>query len=76
MLDTDRIRDEVREHYAGAARAASAGRTDADAQADCCGPSGELVYGGLLYDAADRASLPDACTSSVGAVRPRSPADW
>jgi SAM-dependent methyltransferase len=76
MLDTDRIRDEVREHYAEAARAASAGRTDADVQADCCGPSGELAYGGLLYDAVDRASLPDAAVlASLGCGNPTAVAE-
>jgi SAM-dependent methyltransferase len=76
MLDTDRIRDEVREHYAETARAVSAGRTDADAQADCCGPTGELVYGGLLYDAVDRASLPDAAVlASLGCGNPTAVAE-
>ena len=71
IRDADRIRDEVRDRYAEAARAAFAGLGDADAQASCCGPTGEVVFGDLLYDAADRAVLPDAAVlASLGCGNP------
>jgi SAM-dependent methyltransferase len=76
MLDTDRIRDEVRDRYAEAARAASAGRGDSDAQATCCGPTGDIVFGDALYDAADRAALPDAAVlASLGCGNPTAVAE-
>jgi SAM-dependent methyltransferase len=76
MLDTDRIRDEVRDRYAEAARAASARRTDSDAQASCCGPTGDIVFGEYLYDAADREALPDAAVlASLGCGNPTAVAE-
>jgi len=71
MLDTDRIRDEVRERYTEAARAAANRRDDSDAQASCCGPTGEAAFGNLLYDDDERAALPDAAVlASLGCGNP------
>ena len=76
MLDTERILDEVREHYAEAARAAANRRGDSDAQASCCGPSGEASFGSLLYADAERAALPDAAVlASLGCGNPTAVAE-
>jgi len=76
MLDQDRIHAEVRARYADAARAASARRTDSDAQASCCGPDGSAVFGEILYDAADRATLPEAAVlASLGCGNPTAVAE-
>jgi SAM-dependent methyltransferase len=70
-LDQDAIHDEVRARYAEAALAASARRSDSDAQASCCGPDGTAVFGDILYADADRASLPDAAVlASLGCGNP------
>ena len=76
MLDQNQIHDEVRARYADAARAASARRTDSDAQAACCGPDGSAVFGEILYDAADRATLPEAAVlASLGCGNPTAVAE-
>jgi SAM-dependent methyltransferase len=76
VIDADRIRDEVRDRYAEAARAATARRDDSAAQASCCGPSGEAVFGNLLYDADERAALPDAAVlASLGCGNPTAVAE-
>jgi SAM-dependent methyltransferase len=75
---TDQIHDEVRARYAAAAVAAAAGRSDSDAKASssCCGPDGSAVWGDLLYDDADRASLPDAAVlASLGCGNPTAVAE-
>jgi SAM-dependent methyltransferase len=75
-LDQDSIHDEVRSRYADAARAATARRSDSDAQASCCGPDGSAVYGDHLYTDADRASLPDtALLASLGCGNPTAVAE-
>jgi SAM-dependent methyltransferase len=76
MTDTARVHDEVRERYAEAARAASARTRDSAAQASCCGPSGEIAFGDLLYDAGERASLPEAAVlASLGCGNPTAVAE-
>jgi SAM-dependent methyltransferase len=76
MLDTDGIRDEVRERYAEAARAATNHRAGSDAQASCCGPSGDASFGSLLYNDAQRAELPDAAVlASLGCGNPTAVAE-
>ena len=61
MIDQERIHDAVRERYAEAARVATAGRTDSAAKGSCCSAdASNPVWGELLYDDADRTSLPDA----------------
>ncbi|HEX2755157.1 MAG TPA: arsenite methyltransferase [Candidatus Limnocylindrales bacterium] len=74
--DQDRIHDEVRARYAEAAVAAELHRSDSAAQASCCGPDGTAVFGEILYDAADRAQLPEAAVlASLGCGNPIAVAD-
>lgn len=75
-LDQDRIHDEVRARYAEAALAATARRSDSAAQASCCGPTGEVVFGEILYADADRAGLPQAAVlASLGCGNPTAVAE-
>ena len=76
MLDQDEIHDQVRTRYAEAALAASARRTDSEAQGSCCGPDGWAVFGEILYDATDRADLPEAAVlASLGCGNPTAVAE-
>jgi SAM-dependent methyltransferase len=76
MLDQDEIHEEVRARYAEAARAAGARRTDSDARASCCGPDGSAVFGEILYEASDRAELPEAAIlASLGCGNPTAVAE-
>jgi SAM-dependent methyltransferase len=71
MTDTERIHDEVRGHYAEAARAAARARDAGAAAAACCAPTGDAAGGTRLYDAQDRAGLPDAAVlASLGCGNP------
>ena len=75
-LDEATIHEEVRARYADAARAAAANTADSVAQASCCGPDGTAVFGNLLYDEADRSSLPDAAVlASLGCGNPTAVAE-
>jgi SAM-dependent methyltransferase len=75
-LDENAIHEEVRAHYAEAALAATAGRSDSAAQASCCGPDGGAVYGEILYPEGDRAALPDAAVlASLGCGNPTAVAE-
>ncbi len=71
------ITDDVRAHYANAARAVMERRpTPSDTAASCCGPSSASVFGEILYDATDRAALPDAAVlASLGCGNPTAVAD-
>jgi arsenite methyltransferase len=73
------ITDRVRANYADVARAVLEGREpDGEASNDCCTPAGttEPIWGDLLYDATDRASLPDAAVlASLGCGNPAAVAD-
>jgi arsenite methyltransferase len=71
-FDHETIADDVRARYADAARAVlDRDDTASDAAASCCGPDGDVVFGNILYDAADRASLPDdAVLASLGCGNP------
>jgi SAM-dependent methyltransferase len=74
--DHDRIHDEVRARYAEAALAASTQRSDSAARASCCGPDGTAAFGEILYDAEDRAHLPEAAVlASLGCGNPTSVAE-
>jgi arsenite methyltransferase len=76
MLEQDEIHDKVRTRYAEAALAAGARRADSDAQASCCGPDGSAVFGEILYDASDRADLPEAAIlASLGCGNPTAVAE-
>ena len=55
---------------------ADAVAADSDAQASCCGPDGSAVFGEILYDAADRATLPEAAVlASLGCGNPTAVAE-
>jgi arsenite methyltransferase len=73
------ITDRVRANYADVARAVLEGRRpDGEASNDCCTPTGtsEPMWGELLYDATDRASLPDAAVlASLGCGNPTAVAE-
>lgn len=75
--DLDPIVDEVRARYADAARAVlERAPAPSNAAASCCGPTGEAVFGESLYDAVDRAGLPDAAVlASLGCGNPTAVAD-
>jgi arsenite methyltransferase len=76
MLDQDQIHEQVRARYAEAALAAGARRTDSDAKASCCGADGSAVFGEILYDASDRAELPEAAVlASLGCGNPTAVAE-
>jgi SAM-dependent methyltransferase len=75
-LDPTAVHDEVRARYAEAAVAATNRRSDSAAQASCCGADGTAAFGDLLYDEADRASLPDAAVlASLGCGNPTAVAE-
>jgi arsenite methyltransferase len=75
-VDQDRIHDEVRARYAEAATAAATRRSDSAAQASCCGPDGTAVFGEILYDATERAALPEAAVlASLGCGNPTAVAE-
>ncbi len=73
----DGITDVVRARYGDAARAVMERREQrSDAAASCCGPSGEVAFGELLYDETDRAALPDAAVlASLGCGNPTAVAE-
>jgi SAM-dependent methyltransferase len=75
--DLEPIVDEVRARYADAARSVLArDSVPSDAAASCCGPTGDAVFGESLYDAVDRAGLPDAAVlASLGCGNPTAVAD-
>ena len=77
MTLPETITDQVREHYAEAARAIlDQSPTRSDAAASCCSPTGEVIFGEGLYDATDRASLPDAAVlASLGCGNPTAVAE-
>jgi arsenite methyltransferase len=74
------IRDEVRAHYAAAARTAAEG--DSCCGPSCCGPADTAsavtaeVFGGTLYGDDERDALPDAAVlASLGCGNPTAVAD-
>jgi arsenite methyltransferase len=76
------ITDEVRARYAEAALAVlGRGDTASDATAGCCSPAvmtdpADPAWGQLLYDATDRAALPDAAVlASLGCGNPTAVAE-
>ncbi|MFD1506186.1 arsenite methyltransferase [Georgenia yuyongxinii] len=80
MSATDDLREQVRDHYAAAARAV--GRRDASGCCDdgCCGPAQPLEtdqrFGVRLYDPASTADLPEeAVLASLGCGNPVAVAD-
>ncbi len=83
MTTDDAITEQVRENYALAARRVLAATDSPSAQdapsaqaAGCCSPADGIGFGELLYDATDRASLPDAAVlASLGCGNPIAVAD-
>lgn len=77
MSPADPIVDEVRARYADAARAVLDGSPEPSAAAaTCCSPSGEAVFGQILYDDLDRAALPSvAVLASLGCGNPTAVAE-
>ncbi len=76
VADQDRIHDEVRARYADAAKAVERRRADSAAQASCCGAEGTPVFGEILYDALERAELPEAAVlASLGCGNPTAVAE-
>ena len=79
MTDTEQIRSQVRERYARAAGEVAA--QEAREEGDCCeSPQvldiGDVRWGLLRYDEADRAALPDAAAlASLGCGNPTAVAD-
>ena len=72
---TDRVRANYAESPERCSRAAS---PTGEASNDCCTPAGtsEPIWGELLYDATDRASLPDAAVlASLGCGNPTAVAE-
>jgi arsenite methyltransferase len=68
----DDLREQVREHYAGAARAVTAGAGCGCGDGNCC--EGDL--GEALYDAGQRGELPEAAAlASLGCGNPTAVAD-
>jgi SAM-dependent methyltransferase len=71
------LRDEVRRRYAEAALAATAGGRSGCGEGSCCGEAEvESDFGSSLYEAADRAELPDtAVLASLGCGNPTAVAE-
>ncbi len=69
---TERITEDVRSRYAEAARAVlDLDPTRSEAVNACCAPDGDPVFGEILYDAEQRASLPEAAVlASLGCGNP------
>jgi SAM-dependent methyltransferase len=76
-MTTETITDDVRDRYAAAARAVldpSLGRSDA--ATSCCAPDGTAAFGEILYDADQRAGLPEAAVlASLGCGNPTAVAE-
>jgi arsenite methyltransferase len=65
----EQVTEDVRRYYADAARAVL-GREAASGEA-CCAPDGDAAWGETLYDAEQRASLPEAAVlASLGCGNP------
>jgi SAM-dependent methyltransferase len=74
---TDRLREEVRAHYAGAALAVSSGdpKRGCGCSDDCCG-DGDASIGATVYDARERDELPEAAVlASLGCGNPTAVAE-
>jgi SAM-dependent methyltransferase len=78
-MTDERILDDVRTHYARAARSVLEGQRtplEGETASTCCGPSDGAVFGEILYGADERASLPDAAVlASLGCGNPTAVAD-
>jgi len=77
IAGVESITDEVRARYADTARALLRQQgVPSDVAGACCGPTGEAAWGDALYDATQRASLPEAAVlASLGCGNPTAVAD-
>ena len=76
MTANDAITDQVRDKYAQAARSVLEATDSTAETAGCCSPADGAGFSELLYDATDRASLPDAAVlASLGCGNPIAVAD-
>jgi SAM-dependent methyltransferase len=76
--DPHAVRDDVKARYAEAALAVSSGETKGCGSGSCCSSVGadEAKFGEALYDAEQRAGLPDgAATASLGCGNPTAVAE-
>jgi arsenite methyltransferase len=76
-MTTESITDDVRDRYAAAARAIlDPSLGPSDAASSCCAPDGGQVFGEVLYDAGQRAALPEtAVLASLGCGNPTAVAE-
>jgi arsenite methyltransferase len=73
---SDSLREEVREKYAEAARAAETGGGCGCGSGSCCDGSDEAAFGERLYSIEQRGELPDAAVlASLGCGNPTAVAD-
>src|SRR5690242_4280087 len=72
MFDQERVHDEVRAHYAAAARLVASAESNEEVNASCCAVGQPTdVWGEILYSPDDRAGLPDAARlASLGCGNP------
>jgi arsenite methyltransferase len=75
--DPTQLRESVRARYADAANAVSAAAAGGCGSGSCCAPTGEDgVFGATLYDAEQRAALPEwAAAASLGCGNPTAVAE-
>jgi arsenite methyltransferase len=72
----DQLRDAVRERYAEAARAVTAGGRGSCGSGSCCADGTDASFGDALYAAEERGELPDAAVlASLGCGNPTAVAD-
>jgi SAM-dependent methyltransferase len=76
-MTTEQITEDVRARYAEAARAVLDREPGPpDATGACCAPDGDHVFGEILYDADQRAALPEAAVlASLGCGNPTAVAE-
>src|SRR3954454_18084885 len=77
MIDQERVHEAVRARYAEAAQSVTRAAKGSAALDSCCGSVGRTpAFGEILYDATDRAQLPDsALLASLGCGNPTAVAD-
>ncbi len=75
-VPSESVTDDVRDRYAATARALLARQDVPEDVSGCCGPTGETAWGEALYDATDRAALPEAAVlASLGCGNPTAVAE-
>jgi arsenite methyltransferase len=75
-VPSESITDDVRDRYAATARALLSRQDVPEDVGGCCGPSGETAWGEALYDASERAALPEAAVlASLGCGNPTAVAE-